>query len=80
MTDSKKRRRWKRAAVVLRRFRGIPKTTFYGLIRQGKIQSDCPTPRTTRICVGYNAGGETVNCLTTPQETPIDCRNCNIPR
>ncbi len=79
MTDSRKRR-WKRAAAYRHKLRGISKRTVYRLIQQGKLQSDCPTVRTTRVCVGYTEDNKSIACLVNPQETPIDCRNCKIPR
>lgn len=80
MINNKKHRRWKRAAAYRHKLRGIKRRTFYRLIQQGKLQSDCPTKRTTRICIGYSENEKTVNCLIKPQETAIDCRKCTIPR
>lgn len=80
MTDSKKRRRWKRAAAFRRKIKGMTKTTYYRLIRQGKLQSNCFTVRTTEICVGYVEDGKAIDCLTTPRENPIKCQSCSIPR
>lgn len=72
MTETKKRRRWKRAARVRRKL-NIPRNTFYRMIRQGKVKSKPgPTERSTLVCTGY--GNPPTLCL---DDGRIDCRECN---
>ena len=79
MPSKKRRRRYILVAAARRKCK-IPKSTFYDLIKSGKVQARCFTERKTKVCEGYyDDKGVFTPCLTAQRSKPIDCRSCTIP-
>lgn len=73
-----KKHSWQLASGMWKKL-GLPKSTFYDLIKSDKIKGICRTERGIKICEGYFLDDGTLNlCLTPDKHIHIDCRTCSI--